>query len=41
MIASDENVAGIDAREIHIITIHMLKDLKEHLNNLETKLEDL
>lgn len=41
MIASDESVVGIDAKETHIIIIHMLKELKDRLDILESKIENL
>ncbi|MEX0721157.1 MAG: hypothetical protein WD059_10845 [Balneolaceae bacterium] len=38
MIASEDSVVGIDAKETHIIIIHMLLDIQERLNKIELKL---
>jgi hypothetical protein len=38
MIASQESVVGIDAKETHIIIIHKLLEIEKRLNAIEEKL---
>ena len=40
MIASDESVVGIDAKQTHIIIIKKLMDIEKRLTALEEKLEE-
>lgn len=41
LIASDSSPVGIDAKETHIIIIHMLLQLKERLERIERHLADV
>ncbi|MEX0856654.1 MAG: hypothetical protein WD016_00800 [Balneolaceae bacterium] len=38
MIASEQSVVGIDAKQTHIIIIHMLMDIQERLHKIEQTL---
>ncbi len=39
MIASEDSVVGIDAKETHIIIIHMLMDLQRRIEKIEEQIE--
>lgn len=41
LISSDESVVGIDAKKTHIIIIHMLKQIQDHLDDLENRLDEI
>ncbi len=41
LIGSDESVVGIDAKKTHIIIIHMLKQIQDHLDDLENRLDEI
>ncbi|MEX2463939.1 MAG: hypothetical protein WD513_06550 [Balneolaceae bacterium] len=40
-IASDQSVVGIDAKKTHIIIIHMLDQIQQRLDSMESRLNDL
>lgn len=40
-IKSEESVVGIDAKKTHIIIIHMLEEIENKLQQLETRLTEL
>jgi hypothetical protein len=41
VISSDESVVGIDAKKTHIIIIHMLKEIQNKLDDLESRLDTI
>jgi len=40
-IQSDESVVGIDAKKTHVIIIHMLHQIQQKLDDLESRIEKL
>lgn len=40
-IASDESVVGIDAKKTHIMIIHLMQQLNDKLNQIETRIDRL
>lgn len=40
-IGSEESVVGIDAKKTHIIIIHMLRQIREKLDSMEQRLDEL
>lgn len=40
-IGSDESVVGIDAKKTHIIIIHMLQQIQEKLDVMESRMDEL
>lgn len=40
-IASDQSVVGIDAKKTHIIIIHMLDQIQQRLDSMESRLNEL
>lgn len=41
LINSDESVVGIDAKKTHIIIIHMLRQIQEKLDDVESRLNEV
>lgn len=41
MIESKESVVGIDAKKTHILIIHLLQQMNDKLNQLETRIDRL
>ena len=39
MIVSEDSVVGIDAKETHIIIIHLLMELEKRLDRIEEKID--
>lgn len=40
-IASEQSVVGIDAKKTHIIIIHMLREIRAQVNQIEARLDAL
>jgi hypothetical protein len=39
LISSDESVVGIDAKKTHILILHMLQQIQDRLDSVESRLE--
>jgi hypothetical protein len=39
LIGSDESVVGIDAKKTHILILHMLQQIQDRLDSVESRLE--
>lgn len=39
IISSDESVVGIDAKKTHILILHMLQQIQDRLDSVESRLE--
>ncbi|MDR9364702.1 MAG: hypothetical protein RI575_05160 [Balneolaceae bacterium] len=38
-ISNDESVVGIDAKKTHILILHMLQQIQDRLDSVESRLE--
>lgn len=39
LISSDDSVVGIDAKKTHILILHMLQQIQDRLDSVESRLE--